>query len=85
MIASIFRKSTPINYLFVLIATLFFYFFYVMNHGIIEKSAIGLVVKGVTLVLFLASLFVVNFMVVVMSLNSKDRVFIEAFLVQTSD
>ena len=63
MIASVFRKSTPINYLFVLLATLFFYFFYVMNHGTAEMTLVEITKKGVGIVMFLASLFVVNFII----------------------
>lgn len=63
MIASVFRKSTPINYVFVLLATLFFYFFYVMNHGKVEITLVEATKKGVGIVMLLASLFVVNFII----------------------
>lgn len=63
MIASVFRKSTPINYLFVLLATLFFYFFYVINHGTVEMTMIEVTKKGAGISMLLASLFVVNFII----------------------
>ncbi len=63
MIASVFRKSTPINYIFVLLATLFFYFFYVMNHGKAEMTLVEMTKKGLGIVMLLGSLFVVNFII----------------------
>lgn len=74
MITSVFRKSTPINYLFVLVAIIFFYGLYQFKHGIVEYSLYGIGEKALVFLLLLGSFFFTNFIIKKNGL-SKDSTF----------
>jgi hypothetical protein len=74
MITSVFRKSTPINYLFVLVAIIFFYGLYQFKHGIVEYSLFGIGEKVLVFLLLLGSFFFTNFIIKKNGL-SKDSTF----------
>lgn len=63
MLASIFRKSNPINYILVLLGTFLFYFFYIFNLESIDKTSVGIAKIIGSLLLVLATLFIINFII----------------------
>lgn len=63
MITTIFKKSTPINYSLIVLATLGFYFLYQIHVGFSGLGWIEYFQKGLILFLLFASLFLVNFIV----------------------
>lgn len=63
MITSIFKKSTPINYSLIVLATLVFYFLYQFHVGLAFEGWMDLSEKIGTLILVFASLFLSNFIV----------------------
>lgn len=78
MIASLFRKSTPLNYSIVIIAVLFFFFLYQIQHATGENSLWYFGFKLGLLALTYASLFITNFIVKKNGL-SKDSAFTVLF------
>jgi hypothetical protein len=74
MITSLFRKSTPINYLLVLLLVLFFFFTYEFHSADIVKTTLPLLTKMGFLGLILATLFTANFITVKNGL-SKDSAY----------
>lgn len=63
MITTIFKKSTPINYSLIVLATFGFYFLYQIHVGFQGLGWIEYLQKGLILFLLFASLFLVNFIV----------------------
>ena len=63
MITSLFRKSTPLNYSLVIIAVVFFFFLYQIQHATSDNSWFHLLVKCSMLGIVFASLFIANFIV----------------------
>jgi hypothetical protein len=63
MITSVFRKSTPINYLFVLLFTILCYGLYQSKHGIVEFSVIGIGLKVVVFITLMGLFFFTNFII----------------------
>jgi Family of unknown function (DUF6427) len=63
MITSIFKKSTPINYILILFLSVFFYGLYQSKHGIVEFSAIGIGLKVGVFILLLGLFFFTNFII----------------------
>jgi len=78
MIASLFRKSTPLNYSIVIIAVLLFFFLYQIQHATGENSLWYFIIKFGLLALIYASLFITNFIVKKNGL-SKDSAFTVLF------
>src|SRR6218665_692975 len=78
MIASLFRKSTPLNYSIVIIGVLFFFFLYQIQHATGENSLWYFAVKIGLLGLIYASLFITNFIVKKNGL-SKDSAYTVLF------
>lgn len=78
MIASLFRKSTPLNYSIVIIGVLFFFFLYQIQHATGENSLWHFTVKIGLLGLIYASLFITNFIVKKNGL-SKDSAYTVLF------
>jgi len=78
MIASLFRKSTPLNYSIVIIGVLFFFFLYQIRHATGENSLVHFGFKFGLLALIYASLFITNFIVKKNGL-SKDSAFTVLF------
>lgn len=78
MIASLFRKSTPLNYSLVIIAVVFFFFIYQIQHATGESSLLHYGMKFSLLAIIFASLFVTNFIVKKNGL-SKDSTYTVLF------
>lgn len=78
MIASVFRKSTPLNYSIVILGVLFFFFLYQIRHATGENSMLHFGIKFGLLALVYASLFITNFIVKKNGL-SKDSAFTVLF------
>ena len=78
MIASLFRKSTPLNYSIVIIAVVFFFFIYQIQQATGENSLWFFAFKFGLLALIYASLFITNFIVKKNGL-SKDSAFTVLF------
>jgi len=78
MIASVFRKSTPLNYSIVILGVLFFFFLYQIQHATGNNSLLDFGFKFGLLALIYASLFITNFIVKKNGL-SKDSAFTVLF------
>jgi Family of unknown function (DUF6427) len=63
MITSIFKKSTPINYILILFFSILFYGLYQIKHGIVEFSSIGIGTKAVVFILLMGLFFFTNFVI----------------------
>ncbi|RZJ30031.1 MAG: hypothetical protein EOO48_06020 [Flavobacterium sp.] len=63
MITSLFRKSTPLNYAFIIIAVGVFYFLYQFGHISTGNGLVGFAQQIGLLVVIYASFFIVNFIV----------------------
>lgn len=63
MITSLFRKSTPLNYTVLILASVIFYFLYQTNHAWHDNSLKTITENGLVLIILFGSLFVVNFIV----------------------
>lgn len=63
MITSLFRKSTPLNYTVLILASLIFYFLYQFSHFNSDNSHKTLTENGLILFVLFGSLFIVNFIV----------------------
>ena len=61
MIASVFKKSTPLNYALVVFLVLFFFFIYQFQDLSWISSVVGLLKKGLTFIVVLASIFLTSF------------------------
>jgi hypothetical protein len=78
MITSLFRKSTPLNYSLVIIAVVFFFFLYQINHATADNSMFHIAIKCGLLGIIFGSLFVANFIVKKNGL-SKDSAYTVLF------
>ena len=78
MITSLFRKSTPLNYAIVLLAVVFFFFLYQIQHVTSANSTWHMAMKWSLLGIIFASLFIVNFIVKKNGL-SKDSTYTVLF------
>lgn len=78
MIASLFRKSTPLNYSVVIIAVVFFFFTYQIQHATGKSSLLHYGLKFTMLAIIFASLFITNFVVKKNEL-SKDSTYTVLF------
>ncbi len=63
MITSVFKKSTPINYLFVLFLTILGYSLYQFHHGIMAFSVAGIALKALGFIGILGLFFFTNFII----------------------
>lgn len=79
MIASLFRKSTPLNYALVILGLLVFFFLFQISQTTAAATAQGYVLTLSTLVGLFASLFLANFVVKKNGL-SKDSAYTILFL-----
>lgn len=61
MIASVFKKSTPLNYALIVFLVLFFFFIYQIQETSWMSSGVLLLKKGFTFLLVLASVFLTSF------------------------
>jgi hypothetical protein len=61
MIASVFKKSTPLNYALIVFLVLFFFFIYQFQDLSWISSVVGLLKKGLTFIVVLASIFLTSF------------------------
>jgi hypothetical protein len=61
MIASVFKKSTPLNYALIVFLVLFFFFIYQIQDTSWMSSGILLLKKGFTILVVLASIFLTSF------------------------
>ena len=61
MIASVFKKSTPLNYALIVFLVLFFFFIYQIQDTSWMSSGVLLLKKGFTFLLVLASIFLASF------------------------
>ncbi len=61
MIASVFKKSTPLNYALIVFLVLFFFFIYQIQDTSWMSSVVLLLKKGFTFLLVLASIFLTSF------------------------
>nr|WP_314866097.1 DUF6427 family protein [uncultured Flavobacterium sp.] len=61
MIASVFKKSTPLNYALIVFLVLFFFFIYQIQDTSWMSSVILLLKKGLTFLVVLASIFLTSF------------------------
>ena len=78
MIASLFRKSTPLNYSLVIIAVIIFFFLYHIRHVTTNDTWLHIGTKWVQLGIIFASLFTTNFIVKKNGL-SKDSAYTVLF------
>ena len=61
MLASLFRKSTPLNYSIVILSVVFFFFIYQIKHATANNSWLHLGMKFGLICIIFASLFIANF------------------------
>jgi hypothetical protein len=61
MIASVFKKSTPLNYALIVFLVLFFFFIYQIQDTSWMSSGVLLLKKGLTFLVVLASIFLTSF------------------------
>lgn len=61
MIASVFKKSTPLNYALIVFLVLFFFFIYQIQDTSWMSSGVMLLKKGFSLLVLLASIFLISF------------------------
>jgi Family of unknown function (DUF6427) len=61
MIASVFKKSTPLNYALIVFLVLFFFFIYQFQDLSWISSVVGLLKKGLKFIVVLASIFLTSF------------------------
>ena len=61
MIASVFKKSTPLNYALIVFLVLFFFFIYQIQDTSWMSSGVLLLKKGFTILVVLASIFLTSF------------------------
>ena len=61
MIASVFKKSTPLNYVLIVFLVLFFFFIYQIQDTSWMFSGVLLLKKGLTFLVVLASIFLTSF------------------------
>ena len=61
MIASVFKKSTPLNYALIVFLVLFFFFIYQIQDTSWMSSGVLLLKKGFTFLVILASVFLTSF------------------------
>ncbi|MEN9655137.1 MAG: hypothetical protein RL311_45 [Bacteroidota bacterium] len=61
MIASVFKKSTPLNYALIVFLVLFFFFIYQIQDTSWISSGVLLLKKGLTFLVVLASIFLTSF------------------------
>jgi hypothetical protein len=61
MIASVFKKSTPLNYALIVFLVLFFFFIYKIQDTSWMSSGVLLLKKGLTFLVVLASIFLTSF------------------------
>jgi len=81
MIASLFRKSTPLNYSIVIIGVVFFFFLYQIQHATGENSLWYFGMKFLSLSLIFASLFITNFIVKKNGLSKDSAYTVLAYLI----
>ena len=80
MIASVFRKSTPLNYSIVIIAVVLFFFLYQMNHVSGQVSTAFWMEKGILIGTIFISIFTTSFIIKKNGL-SKDSSYTVLFYV----
>lgn len=80
MLASFFKKSTPINYSFIVLIVLLVFFFYAFQDLSWTESYVGILKKILVLALVFGSLFFVNFIVKKNALT-KDSVYTVYFFI----
>ncbi len=81
MITSVFRKSTPINYLLILFITILSYGLYQSKHGIVAFSLIGIGLKALVFITLMGSFFFTNFIIKKNGLSKDSTYTVFFFLV----
>jgi Family of unknown function (DUF6427) len=81
MITSVFKKSTPINYILILFLSVLFYGLYQFKHGIVEFSVIGIGLEVAVFIALLGSFFFTNFIIKKNGLSKDSTYTVFFFLI----